>query len=168
MISAMRDCVQSPLQSPFLWLLTRPTKAERRLLALSGGVALAAEAKREVRAAMKIAGSFLTRNTNELTDDDDADDSSVVVTNANNPFLVMAATPAPVQRPSPAARDASASARPSGLDLESCNLIWSTQKKSRGETAGGEAGELAATGESNDGVSASPGSLPPIPSSYLD
>jgi len=123
---------------------------------------------KKVHAAMKIAGSFLTRNKNELTDDDDADDSSVVVTNANNPFLVMAATPAPVQRPSPAARDASASARPSGIDLESCNLIWSTQRKSRGEPAGGEAGELAATGESNDGVSASPGSLPPIPSSYLD
>ena len=124
--------------------------------------------RKKLHAAMKIAGSFLTRNKNELTDDDAADDSSVVVTNANNPFLVMAATPAPVQRPSPAARDASASARPSGIDLESCKLIWSTQRKSRGETAGGEAGELAATGESNDGVSASPGSLPPIPSSYLD
>jgi len=62
MISAMRDCVQSPLQSPFLWLLTRPTKAERRLLALSGGVALAAEAKREVRAAMKIQKNFRGRS----------------------------------------------------------------------------------------------------------
>jgi hypothetical protein len=118
----------------------------------------------KLRAAMKTAGSTLTKSiTEKLTDDDTGGDESVdrtpakrrhSSTNANDPFLVMAASPAPAQQPSPAsqnhnspfdelgaaARDASASASPSGIDLE------------LGEKAGGKAGERAATGEAKDGA----------------
>ena len=62
MVSAMRDVVQRPTHSAFLWLLARPTRYERALLHLSDGVSKTHESRREVLAACKIQKCFRGRS----------------------------------------------------------------------------------------------------------
>lgn len=67
LVSSLRDVFTNPMASPFLYLLSKPTRHERALLNLAHGVYKTQEQKRQVEAALYIQRIFRGRSKRLLT-----------------------------------------------------------------------------------------------------